>query len=85
MLRTRLFLNLAPFLLILLAVGIYAIFLFPRITADVYGAVVANYRSVLGANQMKLSLTRMEQGVLWAMEDNWALGTSRVRAEPVEF
>ncbi len=74
MLRTRLFLNLSPFLLILLAVGVYALFLFPRLTADVYRTVAANYRSVLGAQQMKLSLTRMEQGVLMTMEGEWTLG-----------
>ena len=74
MLRTRLFLNLAPFLLILLAVGVYALFLFPRLTADVYGTIAANYRSVLSAQQMKLSLTRMEQGILMTMEGDWTLG-----------
>ena len=76
MLRTRLFLNLTPFLLILLAVGVYALFLFPKITTDVYGAVAANYRSVLGAQQMKLALARMEHGILEAMEENWNLGSA---------
>jgi NtrC-family two-component system sensor histidine kinase KinB len=76
MLRTRLFLNLAPFLIILLAVGVYAIVLFSRITANVDVTVTGNYRSVRAVQQMKLSLSRMQGGVLLAMEDNKNLGAA---------
>src|SRR3954452_551309 len=69
MLRTRLFLNLAPFLVILLAVGGYAIVLFSRITANVDVTVTGNYRSVRTVQQMKLSLSRMQSGVLMVLED----------------
>lgn len=76
MLRTRLFLNLTPFLLILLAVGFYAATLFPGISTDAYSTVAADYRSVRSAQQMELALTRMEEGVLLAMEDNKDLGAA---------
>src|ERR1700756_1488014 len=64
MLRTRLFLNLLPFVVILLAVGVYAIVLFSRITANVDLTVTGNYRSVRAAEQMKLTLSRMEGAAL---------------------
>lgn len=69
MLRTRLFLNLAPFVILLLGIGIYAIVLFSRITTNVDVTVTENYRSVRAVQQMKFSLWRMEEGVLWAMDD----------------
>ena len=70
MLRTRLFLNLTPFVILLLAIGTYAIVLFSRITTNVDATVTENYRSVRAVQQMKLSLRRMEEGVLLAMDDN---------------
>ncbi len=85
MLRTRLFLNLAPFLLILLAVGFYAATLFPGITTDAYRTVAANYRSVRSAQQMELALTRMEDGVLLAMEDNKDMGAAEFEQNRVLF
>ena len=76
MLRTRLFLNLAPFVVVLLAVGVYAIVLFSRITENVDVTVTGNYRSVLAVQEMKLAFTRMEEGVLQAMEENKGLGAA---------
>jgi NtrC-family two-component system sensor histidine kinase KinB len=76
MLRTRLFLNLVPFVVILLAIGIYAIALFSRITTNVDVTVTGNYRSVTAAQQMKLALSRMQGGVLLALEDNKGLGNA---------
>ena len=69
-LRTRLFLNLAPFLVLLLGVGGYAIMQFWRIPVNVDVTVTGNYRSVVAAQNMKLALTRMEKGVLMAMDDS---------------
>jgi two-component system, NtrC family, sensor histidine kinase KinB len=76
MLRTRLFLYLAPFVVVLLAVGVYAIALFSRVTENVVVTVSENYRSVLAVQDMELALTRMEEGVLLAMEDNKGLGAA---------
>jgi signal transduction histidine kinase len=85
MLRTRLFLNLTPFLLILLAVGFYAATLFPGISTDAYSTVASDYRSVRAAQEMELALTRMEEGVLLAMEDNKDLGAAVYEQNRVKF
>ncbi len=65
MLRTRLFLNLLPFALILLAIGVYAIVLFSRLAGSVDTAVTENYRSIMAAQAMSLALAAMEREV-WA-------------------
>jgi two-component system, NtrC family, sensor histidine kinase KinB len=52
MLRTRLFLNLLPFVVILLATGAYAIVLFSRLAVSVDTSVSEHYRSVLAAQEM---------------------------------
>ena len=53
MLRTRLFLNLIPFVVILLAVGAYAIILFSRLTKKVEVTVMENYRSAIAVRDLK--------------------------------
>jgi hypothetical protein len=65
MLRTRLFLNLLPFVVILLATGVYAIVLFSRLAASVDTTVSEHYRSVLEAQQMSLALAGIDREV-WA-------------------
>ena len=70
MLRTRLVLNLTPFVILLLGIGVYAIVLFSHITTNINVTVTENYHSVRAAQQMELSLRRMEEGVLLAMDDN---------------
>src|SRR5437879_11042076 len=74
MLRTRLFISLVPFVVILLAVGIYAIVLFSHITANIDLTVTGNYRSVMATEQMKLALSRMEEGVLIGLGGTRGLG-----------
>src|SRR3974390_2998318 len=85
MLRTRLFLNLTPFVVILLAFGLYAIVLFSQETAQLDASVTGNYRAVVAAQKMKLSLNRMEDGVLQAMQENKALGTAIFEKSRKEF
>ena len=68
MLRTRLFLNLLPFVAILLATGVYAMVLFSRLAANVNITVTDNYRSVLAAQAMSLALAGMEREVPWVFE-----------------
>jgi signal transduction histidine kinase len=63
MLRTRLFLNLVPFVVILLAVGVYAIALFSRLSSSVDVIVSENDRSVVAAQQMSVALAGMEKGM----------------------
>lgn len=61
MLRTRLFLNLLPFVVILLATGVYAIVLFARLAASVDTTVSEHYRSVVAAQQMNLALAGIDR------------------------
>jgi signal transduction histidine kinase len=74
MLRTRLFLNLIPFVVILLAVGIFAIMLFSRLAGSVDVTVMDNYRSVTAAQSMEVALLRMQSGVLLVFEQKGDLG-----------
>jgi len=68
MLRTRLFLNLIPFVVILLAVGAYAIILFSRLTKKVEVTVMENYRSAIAVRDLNGTLGRIELGLHFAIE-----------------
>src|SRR6266487_380393 len=68
MLRTRLFLNLIPFVVILLAVGAYAILLFSRLSKNVEVTVMENYRSAIAARDLNGALGRIELGLHFAIE-----------------
>ena len=84
MLRTRLFLNLTPFVILLLGIGIYAIVLFSRITTNVDVTVTGNYRSVQAVQKMKL-VPAADGGrrAAEAMDDNnKGLGTRGFRGKP---
>src|ERR1044071_6967557 len=61
MLRTRLFLNLLPFVVTLLAIGAYAIALLSRLAGNVDVTVTENYRGILTAQAAQLSLAAMER------------------------
>ncbi|HKX62439.1 MAG TPA: ATP-binding protein [Verrucomicrobiae bacterium] len=69
MLRTRLFLNLVPFVVILLAVGIYAIVLFSRLADNVDLVVVKNYQAVVLAQSMELSAAKMHSGMMLSVQN----------------
>jgi signal transduction histidine kinase len=56
MLRTRLWLNLLPFLVALVAMGAYASVLFSRLAAGVDPGVSEHYRSILAAQEMSAAL-----------------------------
>lgn len=76
MLRTRLFLNLVPFVVILFAVGVYAIVLFSRMADHIDLVVMKNYRSVTAVQRMDLALANMHSGVILIFEQNAQLGRS---------
>jgi NtrC-family two-component system sensor histidine kinase KinB len=80
MLRTRLFLNLLPFVVILLATGVYAIVLFSRLAASVDTTVSEHYRSVLEAQQMSLALAGIDREV-WASTVAGAAESTQALAE----
>jgi signal transduction histidine kinase len=67
MLRTRLFLYLMPFVVILLAVGAYAIVLFARLANIVDASVTNNYQSFTAASAMSLALAGMDREVSWVI------------------
>ena len=76
MLRTRLFLNLVPFVVILFAVGVYAIVLFSRMADHMDLVVMKNYQSVTALQRMDMALQAMHSGVLMIFEDNARFGRS---------
>jgi len=67
MLRTRLFLYLTPFVVILLAVGVYAIVLFARLANIVDASVTNSYQSFTAASAMSLALAGMDREVSWVI------------------
>ena len=67
MLRTRLFLYLTPFVVILLAVGVYAIVLFARLASSVDAPVTNSYQSFTAASAMSLALAGMDREVSWVI------------------
>jgi NtrC-family two-component system sensor histidine kinase KinB len=60
-LRTRLFVSLLPFVVILLAAGLYAIALFSHLANSVDLAVTRHYQSIFAAQVMSQSLAGMER------------------------
>jgi signal transduction histidine kinase len=67
MLRTRLFLYLTPFVVILLAVGVYAIVLFARLANIVDASVTDSYQSFTAASAMSLALAGMDREMSWVI------------------
>jgi signal transduction histidine kinase len=66
MLRTRLFLSLLPFVIILLAMGVGAVALFSRMAAGVDLAVAGHYQSILSAQAMSQALAGMDREMQFA-------------------
>ncbi|MGB8370453.1 MAG: ATP-binding protein [Verrucomicrobiia bacterium] len=67
MLRTRLFLYLTPFVVILLAVGAYAIVLFARLANIVDASMTNSYQSFTSASAMSLALAGMDRELSWVI------------------
>jgi signal transduction histidine kinase len=66
MLRTRLFLSLLPFVIILLALGIYAVTGFSRLALSVDLAVGEHYQNILTAQSMNQALAGMQKEMQFA-------------------
>jgi signal transduction histidine kinase len=66
-LNRRLLLGIAPVLLIFLAVGIYAIFLFSKLGGAIDVILRENYRSVVASQNMKEASERMDSGLLFML------------------
>ena len=67
MLRTRLFLYLTPFVIILLTGGAYAIVLFARLANTVDTSVTNSYQCFTAASAMSLALAAMDREVSWVV------------------
>src|SRR5476651_2478661 len=75
-LNRRLLLGIAPVLLIFLAVGIYAIFLFSKLGGSIDVILRENYRSVVASQKMKESAERMDSGLLFMLDGEESRGKS---------
>jgi two-component system, NtrC family, sensor histidine kinase KinB len=67
MLRTRLFLYLTPFVVILLGGGVYSIILFERLANTVDASVTSSYQCFTAASAMSLALAGMDREVSWVV------------------
>lgn len=73
-LNRRLLLGISPLLVIFLAVGLYAIYLFTRLGGAIDVTMRENYRSVVYAQNMKEASEQMDAGLLFAMGGEEARG-----------
>src|SRR5277367_6991641 len=73
-LNRRLLLGIAPVLLIFLAVGIYAMFLFVKLGGAIDVILRENYQSVVASQNMKEAAERMDAGLLLALGGEEARG-----------
>ena len=84
-LNRRLLLGIAPVLVIFLAVGIYAIFLFSKLGGAIDVILRENYRSVVAAQNMKESSERMDSGLLFAVGGQVKHGRDQFEANRPRF
>ncbi len=73
-LNRRLLLGISPLLVIFLAVGIYAIYLFTKLGAVMDVSWRENYLSVVASQNMKEASERMDSGLLFALAGEEARG-----------
>ena len=66
-LQTKLLIGIAPLLVIMIAVGLWAVVMFLRLGNNIDVILKENYRSVLAAEGMKESLERMDSALLFAI------------------
>jgi len=73
-LNRRLLLGISPLLVIFLAVGLYAIYLFTRLGGAIDVTMRENYRSVVYSQNMEEASERMDSGLLFALGGEEARG-----------
>ena len=87
MLRKRLFLNLLPFIAVLVSISIYAILLYLRLARHVDDTVTKNYQSLTAADTMGEALSGMERFISLSAvagektTDNPSYQTEKIRFE----
>jgi len=72
MLRARIFINLIPFILILVGVGAYALYLFSQLANTVDKTITTNYHSDAAAVEMLLAVERMDTALNRSREEKTA-------------
>jgi len=65
--KRRILLWFCPILILFLAVGLYAVWLFNRLGPSIDVILKENYQSVLAGQQMKESAERMDSGLSFAL------------------
>jgi NtrC-family two-component system sensor histidine kinase KinB len=65
--KKRIFLGLIPILIVFVAIGIYAVWLFAELGGRIDVILRENYQSVLAGQQMKEALERMDSGLSFAL------------------
>ena len=83
MLRTRIILNLFPFVAILIAVGVYAMILFSQLANSVGKTVTDNYQGNAAANNMSEALARMDSALQRSRSEE--MGTPRLMFETLRM
>src|SRR5246127_2953969 len=73
--KRRIFLGLAPILVLLAGIGIYAIVLLKALSGKIDLTLKENYRSVVAGRQMKESLQAMDSGLVFTLIGETDLGT----------
>jgi NtrC-family two-component system sensor histidine kinase KinB len=73
-LNHRLLLGIAPVLVIFLAVGIYAIFLFSKLGGAIDVILRENYQSVVASQNMREAADSMDAGLLLTLSGNESMG-----------
>ena len=74
--KRRIFLGLAPILVLLAGIGIYAIVLLKALGGKIDLTLKENYRSVVAGRQMKESLQAMDSGLVFTLVGETELGTN---------
>ena len=73
--KRRIFLGLAPILVLLAGIGIYAIVLLKALGGKIDLTLKENYRSVVAGRQMRETLQAMDSGLVFVLVGETALGT----------
>ena len=84
-LNRRLWTGIAPILLILLAVGIYAIFLFHKLGGAIDVILRENYQSVIASQEMGDAMARMDSGLLLVLNGEEQRGVGLFQANAAVF
>jgi len=84
-LRSKLLFGLAPTLVIVLALGLWAIVMFYRLGNNIDVILRENFRSVLAAEGMKEAIERMDSGLLFAVAGDVERGRVQFNANRPRF